>query len=60
VRLSGRAGTVSPEFRIETQDAGDLIIRRQNASGPGSRSGVGPGEPVVNRWHEKTNLVLVG
>jgi spermidine/putrescine transport system ATP-binding protein len=48
------------EFRIETQDAGELIVRRQNASGAGSGGGIGPGDPVVVRWHEEANLILVG
>jgi ABC-type Fe3+/spermidine/putrescine transport system ATPase subunit len=46
------------EFRIETEDAGELIVRRQNAAGAGSEAGVGPGDPVVVRWHEEANLIL--
>jgi spermidine/putrescine transport system ATP-binding protein len=48
------------EYRIETSDAGELIVRRQNASGAGSDGGIGPGEPVVVRWHEESNLILAG
>jgi spermidine/putrescine transport system ATP-binding protein len=48
------------EYRIETLDAGELIVRRQNASGAGSDGGIGPGEPVVVRWHEESNLILAG
>ena len=46
------------EYRITTDDLGELIARRQNASG--ASTGLGPGEPVVVRWHEEANLVLVG
>jgi len=46
------------EYRITTDDLGELIARRQNASG--ISSGLGPGEPVVVRWHEEANLILVG
>jgi ABC-type Fe3+/spermidine/putrescine transport system ATPase subunit len=48
------------EYRIETQDAGELIVRRQNAAGVETAGGVGPGDPVVVRWHEEANLILVG
>ncbi len=48
------------EYRIETELAGELIARRQNAFGAASGQGVGPGDPVVVRWHEEANLVLVG
>ena len=48
------------EFRVETPEAGELIVRRQNASGAGSGGGIGPGDPVVVRWHEEANLILVG
>jgi spermidine/putrescine transport system ATP-binding protein len=47
------------EFRVETEGAGDLIVRRQNAAGAGSGQGMGPGDPVVVRWREEANLVLV-
>lgn len=48
------------EFRIETSDAGELIVRRQNVAGAGSAGGVGPGDPVLVSWHEEANLILVG
>jgi spermidine/putrescine transport system ATP-binding protein len=48
------------EYRIETDQAGELIVRRQNAAGTGGALGAGPGDPVVVRWHEEANLVLVG
>jgi spermidine/putrescine transport system ATP-binding protein len=48
------------EFRIDTDLAGVLIVRRQNAAGIGGGPGLGPGDPVVVRWHEDANLVLVG
>jgi spermidine/putrescine transport system ATP-binding protein len=48
------------EYRIETQDAGELIVRRQNAAGVETAGGVGPGDPVVVRWHEEANLILAG
>jgi spermidine/putrescine transport system ATP-binding protein len=48
------------EFRIDTDLAGELIVRRQNVTGATGGSGLGPGDPVVVRWHEDANLVLVG
>jgi spermidine/putrescine transport system ATP-binding protein len=48
------------EYRVTTDLAGELIVRRQNAAGVGSGEGVGPGDPVVVRWHEEANLILVG
>ena len=48
------------EYRVTTEQAGELIIRRQNASGVDAGEGVGPGDPVVVRWHEEANLILVG
>jgi spermidine/putrescine transport system ATP-binding protein len=48
------------EYRIQTDDAGEIVVRRQNAMGAGTSQGVGPGDPVVIRWHEEANLVLVG
>ena len=47
------------EFRVATDGAGELIVRRQNASGAGSGQGMGPGDPVLVRWREEANLVLV-
>ena len=48
------------EYRVETQQAGELIVRHQNATGAGGAPGAGPGDPVVVRWHEEANLVLAG
>ncbi|MEX1172083.1 MAG: ABC transporter ATP-binding protein [Chloroflexota bacterium] len=48
------------EYRVETQEAGELIVRHQNASGARGAPGAGPGDPVVVRWHEEANLVLAG
>jgi len=48
------------EFRVETDGAGELIVRRQNAMGAGAGQGLGPGDPVMVRWREEANLVLVG
>jgi spermidine/putrescine transport system ATP-binding protein len=48
------------EFRVATDLAGELIVRRQNAAGAGSGAGVGPGDPVKVSWHEEANLILVG
>jgi len=47
------------EYRVATDDAGELIVRRQNTAGAGSALGAGPGDPVVVRWQEEANLVLV-
>ena len=48
------------EYRIDTDLAGELVVRRQNATGLDGGAGLGPGEPVVVRWHVDANLVLVG
>ncbi|HEX5149090.1 MAG TPA: ABC transporter ATP-binding protein [Candidatus Limnocylindrales bacterium] len=48
------------EFRVQTDGAGELIVRRQNALGAGDGQGLGPGDPVMVRWREEANLVLVG
>jgi spermidine/putrescine transport system ATP-binding protein len=48
------------EFRVETEGAGELIVRRQNAMGAGAGQGLGPGDPVTVRWREEANLVLIG
>jgi spermidine/putrescine transport system ATP-binding protein len=48
------------EYRIETNQAGEVIVRRQNAAGTGGALGAGPGDPVVVRWHEEANLILAG
>jgi spermidine/putrescine transport system ATP-binding protein len=47
------------EYRIETEAVGELIARRQNAAGAGNGLGAGPGDPVIVRWHEEANLILV-
>jgi ABC-type Fe3+/spermidine/putrescine transport system ATPase subunit len=47
------------EYRIETDAVGELVARRQNAAGAGNALGVGPGDPVLVRWHEEANLILV-
>lgn len=48
------------EYRVSTDQAGELIVRHQNASGAGGAPGARPGDPVVVRWHEEANLVLAG
>jgi len=47
------------EYRIDTDAVGELVARRQNAAGAGNALGVGPGDPVLVRWHEEANLILV-
>jgi spermidine/putrescine transport system ATP-binding protein len=47
------------EFRVQTDGAGELIVRRQNAMGAGEGQRLGPGDPVTVRWREEANLVLV-
>ncbi len=48
------------EYRIKTATAGELVARQQNAAGAASGHGFGPGDPVLVRWHEEANLILVG
>jgi len=48
------------EYRVNTQQAGELIVRHQNATGAGAAPGAGPGDQVIVRWHEEANLVLAG
>ncbi|MBA3236123.1 MAG: ABC transporter ATP-binding protein [Chloroflexi bacterium] len=48
------------EYRIATDQAGELIVRHQNADGATGAPGAGPGDPVIVRWHEEANLVLLG
>ena len=48
------------EYRVATEEAGEVIVRHQNAAGAGGAPGVGPGDPVVVRWNEEANLVLAG
>ena len=46
------------EFRVHTEQAGELIVRKQNATGAGASQGLGPGDPVTVRWRDEANLVL--
>jgi spermidine/putrescine transport system ATP-binding protein len=46
------------EFRVQTELAGELVVRRQNATGARASLGLGPGDPVTVRWQEEANLVL--
>jgi spermidine/putrescine transport system ATP-binding protein len=48
------------EYRVDTDEAGEIIVRHQNAAGAGGAPGVGPGDPVVVRWQEEANLILAG
>ncbi len=48
------------EYRIDTDQAGELIVRHQNADGAGGALGAGPGDPVIVRWNEEADLVLAG
>jgi len=48
------------EYRVITEQAGELIVRHQNAAGAGGAPGVGPGDPVIVRWTEDANLILAG
>ena len=62
-QISGRVqqGTYlgdQTEYRITTAEAGELIVRHQNAAGASGAPGVGPGDPVVVRWQEDANLIL--
>jgi len=47
------------EFRITTDAAGEVVVRRQNAAGAADLSGIGPGDAVVVRWEDSANLILV-
>ncbi len=65
IRVEGlvRQGTYlgdQTEYRIETDQAGELIVRHQNASGATGAPGAGPGDRVIVSWHEEANLVLAG
>jgi len=46
------------EYRVHTDEAGELVVRLQNSSGASIGQGIGPGDPVVVRWREEANLVL--
>jgi spermidine/putrescine transport system ATP-binding protein len=48
------------EYRVDTEEAGELVVRHQNAAGAGGAPGIGPGDPVVVRWQEEANLILAG
>jgi spermidine/putrescine transport system ATP-binding protein len=48
------------EYRVATDTAGELVVRRQNQLGEATAQGLGPGDPVTVRWHEAANLILVG
>jgi ABC-type Fe3+/spermidine/putrescine transport system ATPase subunit len=48
------------EYRVATDQAGELIVRRQNQLRADATHGLGPGDPVSVSWHEAANLVLVG
>ena len=48
------------EYRVHTEQAGELVVRRQNRLGERTSQGLGPGDPVTVRWHEEANLILVG
>jgi len=47
------------EFRITTDAAGEIVARRQNASGAAAVLGIGPGDPVAISWEDSANLILV-
>jgi spermidine/putrescine transport system ATP-binding protein len=64
-RIAGRInqGTYlgdQTEYRVQTDQAGEMIVRRQNQLGETTTQGLGPGEPVTIRWHEAANLILIG
>jgi spermidine/putrescine transport system ATP-binding protein len=48
------------EYRVKTDSAGELVVRRQNQLGASTGHGLGPGDPVLVRWHEAANLILAG
>ena len=47
------------EYRVDTAQAGEMVVRRQNAVGADNGPGLGPGDRVVISWREEANLVLV-
>ena len=47
------------EFRVQTDVAGELVVRRQNQAAGGDSLGLAPGDPVTVSWSEDANLVLV-
>jgi spermidine/putrescine transport system ATP-binding protein len=48
------------EYRVHTDQAGDIVVVHQNTAGAGGALGAGPGDRVVVRWHEEANLILAG
>jgi spermidine/putrescine transport system ATP-binding protein len=64
-QLSGRLHQATylgdqTEYRVQTEEAGEIVVRHQNADGAGGAMGAGPGDRVIVRWHEEANLVLAG
>ena len=62
-RVAGRVrqGTYlgdTTEYRVQTEAAGELVVRRQNIRDQAASRAIGPGEPVVLSWHEEANLIL--
>ena len=47
------------EYRVDTAQAGEMVVRRQNAAGASNGPGLGPGDRVVISWREEANLVLI-
>jgi len=47
------------EYRVDTAQAGEMVVRRQNAAGASNGPGLGPGDQVVISWREEANLVLI-
>jgi spermidine/putrescine transport system ATP-binding protein len=47
------------EYRVTTEQAGELVVRRQNTDGVANIPGLGPGDAVVVRWDDDANLVLM-
>jgi spermidine/putrescine transport system ATP-binding protein len=47
------------EYRVDTTQAGEMVVRRQNAAGANNGPGLGPGDRVMISWREEANLVLI-
>ena len=47
------------EYRVDTAQAGELVVRRQNVAGANNGPGFGPGDRVMISWREEANLVLI-
>jgi len=47
------------EYRVDTTQAGEIVVRRQNAAGANNGPGLGPGDRVMISWREEANLVLI-